>query len=47
MVNYLIKTGIAPRRLEAKGYGANKPLLENNSEEARQKNRRVAWRVIE
>ena len=47
VVNYLIKTGIPPRRLEAKGYGANKPLLENNSEETRQKNRRVAWRVIE
>jgi outer membrane protein OmpA-like peptidoglycan-associated protein len=47
VVNYLIKTGIKPQRLEAKGYGANKPLLQNNSEAARQKNRRVTWQVIE
>lgn len=47
VVNYLIKTGIKPQRLEAKGYGADKPLLQNNSEEARQKNRRVTWQVIE
>lgn len=47
VVKYLIKTGINPHRLEAKGYGSNSPLVQNNSEEARQKNRRVTWRVIE
>ena len=47
VVKYLIKMGTSPHRLEAKGQGATKPLLQNSSEEARQKNRRVTWRVIE
>lgn len=38
---YLIKKGIAERRLIAKGLGASIPVAENSSEVGREKNRRV------
>jgi outer membrane protein OmpA-like peptidoglycan-associated protein len=42
----MIKRGIAPERLTAKGYGQNRPLVENTSEEGRQKNRRVQFVIL-
>ncbi len=48
VVNYLIEEGfISPKRLEAKGYGATNPLTSNDTEEGRQKNRRVEVKIIE
>lgn len=38
---YLIKKGLKALRVEAKGYGAAKPLADNSSEAGRSKNRRV------
>jgi OmpA-OmpF porin, OOP family len=38
---YLIKKGLIKTRIEAKGYGAEKPIAENSTEEGRSKNRRV------
>lgn len=48
VVNYLVEEGfISPKRLEAKGYGAAKPRSSNDTEEGRQKNRRVEVKIIE
>jgi outer membrane protein OmpA-like peptidoglycan-associated protein len=38
---YLIKKGLTKNRIEAKGYGAEKPVADNSTEEGRSKNRRV------
>ena len=43
---YLIKKGIAADRLEAHGFGSDRPLVNGTSEEAREKNRRVEFVII-
>jgi outer membrane protein OmpA-like peptidoglycan-associated protein len=43
---YLIMRGVQASRLEAKGYGPDKPLVEETDEESLQKNRRVEF-IIE
>ncbi|MEX2235124.1 MAG: OmpA family protein, partial [Cyclobacteriaceae bacterium] len=48
VVQYLINEGIAPDRLEAKGYGSERPLVSNDDEaEGRQINRRTEIEIIE
>jgi len=52
-VNYLIKKGIAPERLVAKGYGESKPIARNtnpdgsDNPDGRQKNRRTEFKILE
>lgn len=46
VVAYLTSKGIAESRLSAKGYGPDKPLVENNSTANKQKNRRVEFNII-
>ena len=41
VVNYLIEKGISAERLIPKGFGADRPLAENTSEEGRSQNRRT------
>jgi OmpA-OmpF porin, OOP family len=41
----LVKRGIAASRLSSAGYGSRNPLLPNNSDEGREKNRRVQFTV--
>ena len=43
---YLMKNGIKPERLIAKGYGATKPLDDNSTEAGRSKNRRTEVRIL-
>ncbi len=46
--DYLVKKGIDPRRIIAKGYGKARPLASNDDEqEGRELNRRVEFKVIE
>jgi OOP family OmpA-OmpF porin len=44
--SYLAAHGIALSRLTQKGYGAQKPLVANDSEENRQINRRIEFRLL-
>ncbi len=52
-VNYLIRRGIDPKRLEAKGYGESKPIARNSNPDGsdnprgRDKNRRTEFRILE
>ena len=52
-VNYLIRKGIAPERLVAKGYGKSKPIARNTNPDGtdnpagRQRNRRTEFRILE
>lgn len=43
---YLQQSGIAADRILAKGYGETTPTAPNDSEENRQKNRRIEWRIL-
>ena len=46
VASYLIAHGIASGRLVQKGYGADKPIKPNDTEENRQVNRRIEFRVL-
>ncbi len=44
---YLIDKGIAPDRLEAVGYGEERPIASNQTGQGREQNRRVEFRIVE
>lgn len=46
VVNYLVSKGISKDRLVAKGYGKTKPVADNTTNEGRQKNRRVEFKIL-
>ncbi len=43
---YLVDHGIDPKRLKYKGYGSSVPVAANDTEENRQLNRRIEFRVL-
>ncbi len=43
---WLTQHGIEPGRLEAHGYGMEKPVADNKTDEGRQKNRRVEFKIL-
>jgi len=47
VMRYLTEHGIAASRLEAKGYGPDKPIDTNDTDEGRQRNRRVEFHILE
>ena len=46
VVDYLIEKGIQRDRLTFKGYGKSQPIATNETEEGRQENRRVEFKII-
>ena len=42
----LVKKGISPERIQAKGYGESQPISDNSSKEGRRRNRRVELKVV-
>jgi outer membrane protein OmpA-like peptidoglycan-associated protein len=46
VVTYLVEQGVARERLSAKGYGQNNPLVANDTEENRTKNRRTEFKIL-
>jgi OOP family OmpA-OmpF porin len=43
---YLLEKGIREKRVRAKGYGETKPVASNDTQQGRQKNRRVEVRIL-
>lgn len=43
---YLIRSGIEPDRIVARGYGENRPVADNTSPAGRKRNRRVVFTII-
>lgn len=46
VVDYLVGQQIASQRLRQVGYGSKKPVMPNDSEEHRQANRRIEFRIL-
>jgi outer membrane protein OmpA-like peptidoglycan-associated protein len=44
---YLIKNGVSPTRLKAKGFGETKPLDISGTNKGTAKNRRIEFEIIE
>jgi OOP family OmpA-OmpF porin len=48
VTNWLVKRGhVEESRLEAKGYGMDQPVAENSTDEGRQLNRRVQFKIVD
>lgn len=47
VMNWLVQHGIEPGRLEAHGYGMEKPIEDNDTDAGRAKNRRVEFKILE
>lgn len=47
VMDELVKLGIDPERMNARGYGAENPVADNSTEDGRQKNRRISLRVTD
>ena len=43
---YLIEKGLSGDRFTAKGFGQDKPIADNNTEDGRQRNRRIDFQVV-
>jgi OmpA-OmpF porin, OOP family len=45
VVAYLVKKGVSPQKLEAKGYGETRPIADNATAKGRGANRRVDFKI--
>ena len=43
---YLVSNGVSEARLQAVGYGPNKPVADNATDEGRQENRRTEFKIL-
>lgn len=46
VVKYLVDKGVDAKRMQAKGYGPDKPVADNKQAAGRQKNRRVEFNIL-
>jgi outer membrane protein OmpA-like peptidoglycan-associated protein len=46
VVKYLAGKGVAARRMQAKGFGPDKPIADNASDDGKEKNRRVEFNIL-
>jgi outer membrane protein OmpA-like peptidoglycan-associated protein len=46
VMEYILSKGISSARIIAQGYGETKPVAPNDSEENRQLNRRVEFKIL-
>ncbi len=47
VADYLVKSGVAQYRIEATGFGAEKPVAPNSTPAGREKNRRIEFTVVD
>jgi outer membrane protein OmpA-like peptidoglycan-associated protein len=47
VAQYLIRQGIDPKRIQARGYGEKHPVASNDTDEGRALNRRTEFKIIE
>ena len=47
VVDFLVELGISPERLKYAGYGFDRPIADNSTEEGRKQNRRTEFSIIE
>jgi outer membrane protein OmpA-like peptidoglycan-associated protein len=47
VVKYLMDKGVSPSRLEAQGFGPDKPIASNDTDAGRATNRRVEFKILE
>jgi outer membrane protein OmpA-like peptidoglycan-associated protein len=46
VMNYILAKGIDPSRISSKGYGETMPVATNDTDEGRQLNRRVEFKIL-
>jgi outer membrane protein OmpA-like peptidoglycan-associated protein len=46
VMEYILSKGIAPNRIISQGYGETKPVVPNDTDENRQLNRRVEFKIL-
>ena len=47
VMNFLVEAGIDADRMEAVGFGEEKPIADNETDEGKERNRRVEFNIIE